>query len=206
MDLQLFYQTHSPYARKVLVFAHEVGLVPRLDVVHHETSPTRQNEQVFRVNPLGKVPVLVCEDGTALFDSPVICEYLDELHDRPKLVPAQGPARWEALRLQALAQGICDAGILLRWEQERRPQAFRYAPFADGQAEKLVESYEFIERAISLEGPVTVGHIALATALDWIVFRQLPVFGSYPRLMEWYGEFILRPSMQATSYSGKTQD
>lgn len=204
--MQLFYQTHSPYARKVLVFAHETGLLPRLDVVHYETSPTRQNELVYRFNPLGKVPVLICEDGAALFDSVVICDYLNSLHAGPKLIPAQGPERWEALRLQALAQGICDAGILLRWETERRPHALRYALLADGQAQKLSEAYAFIEQSVALEGCTTVGHIALATALDWIVFRELPGFDRHSKLAAWYRDFIARPSMRATEYSGKTHD
>jgi glutathione S-transferase len=204
--MQLLYQAHSPYARKVLVFAHEAGLLPQLDIVHHETSPTRRNEAVYRLNPLGKVPVLICEDGTALFDSVVICDYLDGLQGGEKLVPTQGAARWEALRLQALAQGICDAGILLRWETERRPEAFRYAPLAEGQAQKLLDAYAFIERSIALEDRMTIGQVALATALDWIVFRGLPGFADHPRLTAWYRGFIERPSMRATEYSGQTQD
>src|SRR5215475_7471036 len=78
--MKLLYQTHSPYARQVLVLAYETGLADRLAVIHRETSPTRRNEAVFAVNPLGKVPVLVLDDGTALFDSAVICDYLDGLH------------------------------------------------------------------------------------------------------------------------------
>ena len=136
--MKLFYQTHSPYARKVLVLAHEAGLAARLDVIHHETSPTARNEAVFEVNPLGKVPVLVLDDGFTLFDSNVICEYLDGLHGGSKLIPQQGYARLFALRLQALAQGICDAGIAVRHETERRPEPYRYAAMRDGQIEKLI--------------------------------------------------------------------
>ena len=112
--MKLYYQTHSPYARKVLVLAHEAGLADRLQVIHHETSPTWRNETVFRVNPLGKVPVLLLDDGMALFDSNVICDYLDGLHAGPRLIPPENPARLHSLRLQALAQGLCDAGIALR--------------------------------------------------------------------------------------------
>ena len=75
--MKLLYQTHSPFARKVLVMAHEVGLAGRMEVIHHETSPTRRNEAVYAMNPLGKVPVLICDDGLVLFDSVVICSYLD---------------------------------------------------------------------------------------------------------------------------------
>ena len=85
--MKLLYQTHSPYARKVLVFAHEAGLADRLSVVHQETSPTQRNEAVFAQNPLGKVPVLIRENAQPLFDSDVICAYFDTLHDGPKLIP-----------------------------------------------------------------------------------------------------------------------
>ena len=130
--MQLLYQTHSPYARKVLVMAHEAGLAGRIEVIHHETSPTRRNDAVFAANPLGKVPVLICDDGLALFDSVAICDHLDSLHDGPKLIPPAGRARALTLRLQALAQGLADAGIALRWETEggRRRCATRPWPRA----------------------------------------------------------------------------
>jgi glutathione S-transferase len=204
--MKLFYQTHSPYARKVLVLAHELGIESRLEVIHHETSPTSPNETIYKANPLGKVPVLILPDGTALFDSIVICEYLDDLNDGPKLIPQKGPERYEALRLQALAQGICDVGIKLRWEVERRPEALRYPAYAEGQAYKLEEAYRFIEKNIDLNGPLTLGHIALATALDWIAFRNLSDFSSQQRLTEWQQTFCERASMQATTYSGQTHD
>lgn len=205
--LTLLYQTHSPYARKVLVMAHEASLAGRLDVVHHETSPTNRNEAVFAQNPLGKVPVLVLGDGFALFDSTVICDHLDTLHGGPKLIPADPRKRLEVLRLQAVAQGICDAGIAVRWDTERRPEAYRYKPLADGQTEKLIAAYDFIEREADLGGPVDLGQIALATALDWIAFRNLPDFiVGRPRLATWYARFVRRASMMATAYDGETQD
>lgn len=204
--MKLFYQTHSPYARKVLVLAHELGIASSLEVIHHETSPTSPNETIYKANPLGKVPVLILPDATALFDSIVICEYLDDLSDGPKLIPANGPERYKALRLQALAQGMCDVGIKLRWEVERRPEALRYPAYADGQAYKLKEAYRFIEEHVDLNGPITVGHIALATALDWIAFRQLSDFSAQARLSEWYQTFCQRASMRATEYSGQTHD
>ncbi|QKV61842.1 MULTISPECIES: glutathione S-transferase family protein [Pseudomonas] len=204
--MKLFYQTHSPYARKVLVLAHELGIASSLEVIHHETSPTSPNETIYKANPLGKVPVLILPDATALFDSIVICEYLDDLSDGPKLIPANGPERYKALRLQALAQGMCDVGIKLRWEVERRPEALRYPAYADGQAFKLKEAYRFIEEHVDLNGPITLGHIALATALDWIAFRQLSDFSAQARLTEWYQTFCERASMRATEYSGQTHD
>ncbi|TXL74266.1 glutathione S-transferase [Vineibacter terrae] len=205
--MKLLYQTHSPYARKVLVLAHEAGIADRLQVVHHETSPTRRNETVHAANPLGKVPVLICDDGLALFDSTVICEYLDSLHDGPRLIPAEGRARFLALRLQAIAHGILDAGIAVRWDAERRPVALRWQSMAQAQTGKLLAAYAFLEREVDLGGPVDLGQIALATALTWIDFRDLPAPDQeHPRLRAWCDGFARRPSMTATAYAGATQD
>ncbi|HEY5804697.1 MAG TPA: glutathione S-transferase family protein [Lysobacter sp.] len=204
--MQLLYQTHSPYARKALVFAHEVGLASSIEVVHHETSPTRRNEAVFARNPLGKVPVLLRGERPALFDSDVICAYLDTLHTGPRLIPADGEARWHALRVQAVAQGLADAGIAVRWETVRRPAELRYPPLRDGHVAKLESSYDWLERELDTDA-LHVGHVALATALDWLAFRQLPRFrDGRPRLSAWFDAFRARPSMQATPLSGETQD
>ena len=95
--MKLLYQTHSPYARKALVFAHEVGLAAQLEVIHQETSPTVRNALVFAENPLGKVPVLVRPGWSPIFDSDVICAYLDTLHDGRRLIPGGGEERWSEL-------------------------------------------------------------------------------------------------------------
>jgi len=211
--MKLFYQTHSPYARKVLVMAHEAGLTDRLDVIHHETSPTVRNDTVFEQNPLGKVPVLILGNGFAMFDSTVICDYLDGLHDRERFIPPHGPARLVSLRWQALAQGMCDAGVAARYEAVRRPEALRYPAFRDGQLDKLIGAYDFLEHEAGIESRdaeaehVDLGQIALATALDWLAFRQLPDFErGRPRLSAWYRAFLQRPSMRATAFVGETVD
>jgi glutathione S-transferase len=205
--MKLLYQTHSPYARKALVFAHEAGLARQIEVVHHETSPTRRNEHVFAENPLGKVPVLLRPGQPPIFDSDVICAYLDTLHSGRKLIPQEGEARWQALRLQAVAQGLADAGIQLRWETVRRPAELRYPPLRDGYTQKLMTSYDWLEREIDSDAPVHVGHIALATCLDWLEFRELPGFrDGRPRLSAWFDDFAKRPSMRATPLSGETRD
>ena len=212
--MKLLYQTHSPYARKVLVAAHEAGLADRLEVIHHETSPTWRNEEVFALNPLGKVPVLILDDGFALFDSDVICEHLDGLAGAGALIPLEPRARLESLRLQALAQGLCDAGIAVRHETDRRPEPYRYPAMRDGQARKLVAAYDFLEREPLVTGPgrpdldpLCIGRIALATALSWLEFRGLPAFGpGRPRLAAWYAAVIRRPAMRATPLTGETVD
>ena len=204
--MKLLYQTHSPYARKVLVAAHEIGLADRIEVIHHETSPTRRNEEVFTLNPLGKVPVLI-DRGQVLFDSNVICEYLDCLHGGVKLIPAEAPARYRALRLQALAQGVADAGIAVRWETERRPEAMRWKPLRDGQLEKIVAACDYLETELASPIASDLGAIALATALSWIEFREVYAFQpGRPRLSDWYASFSARPSMRATALHGNTCD
>jgi len=205
--MKLLYQTHSPFARKALVFAHEVGLARQIEVAHHETSPTRRNEQVFAENPLGKVPVLLRPGLPPIFDSDVICAYLDTQHAGRKLIPPEGEPRWHALRLQAVAQGLAESGIAIRWETLRRPQELRYPPLRDGYIEKLVASYDWLERELDVGAPLHVGHVALATCLDWLEFRELPAFrGGRPRLTAWFDEFAKRPSMRATPLSGETHD
>jgi glutathione S-transferase len=205
--MKLLYQTHSPYARKVLVFAHEAGLADAMEVIHHETSPTRRNEEVFAENPLGKVPVLIREGQPSIFDSDVICAYLDTLHNGRRLIPAEGEARWQALRVQAIAQGLAAAGIALRWETVRRPPELRYPPLQEGHAQKLISSYDWLERELDVAAPIHVGHIALATALSWLEFRELPGFRkSRPRMTAWFEEFASRASMRATPLLGETYD
>jgi glutathione S-transferase len=205
--MKLLYQTHSPYARKALVFAHEVGLARQIEVVHHETSPTRRNEQVFAENPLGKVPVLVRSGLPPIFDSDVICAYLDTLHTGRKLIPPDGEARWHALRLQAVAQGLADAGIAIRWETVRRPEALRYPPLRDGYIQKLIASYDWLEHELDVDSPVHVGHVALATCLAWLEFRELRSFrDGRTRLGAWFDAFAKRPSMRSTPLSGETVD
>jgi glutathione S-transferase len=204
--MKLLHQTHSPYARKALVFLHEAGLAERVRVEHHETSPTNANDGVFARNPLGKVPVLLRPGEAPLFDSDVICAWLDTQHDGPPLIPPAGEARWRALQWQAVAQGLADAGIALRWETVRRPAPLRYPPLQAGYEKKLVESYAWLDREIAVAGDVDIGQIALATALDWLEFRELPSFRTQARLSDWFDGFAARPSMRATPLSGETRD
>ncbi len=205
--MKLLYQTHSPYARKALVFAYEAGLADRLEVIHQETSPTNRNDAVFAENPLGKVPVLLRPSLAPIFDSDVICAYLDTLHDRPKLIPDAGEPRWQALTMEAVAQGLCEAGIAVRWETVRRPEPLRFAPLRDGYVEKLDAGYDWLETALAADAPLHVGHIAVATALSWLEFRGLPDFRTgRPRLGAWLDDFEQRPSVRAPPLSGGTQD
>ncbi|MEP7456276.1 glutathione S-transferase N-terminal domain-containing protein [Phyllobacterium sp. SB3] len=114
--MQLFYSPTSPYARKVLVVAIETGLVSRIELVEAKPQPVQRDQNVVRKNPLGKVPTLVTDDGTAIFDSRVICEFLNDQSDAVQLFPPAGQPRWDALSRQSLADGFLDAALLVRYE------------------------------------------------------------------------------------------
>ncbi|MEH6629592.1 MAG: glutathione S-transferase [Halopseudomonas aestusnigri] len=205
--MKLLYQTHSPFARKSLVFAHEVNLADKIEVVHHETSPTQRNEEVIGLNPLGKVPVLITDNNVTVFDSGVICAYLDQKHDGEKLFPTDPDDLIAALRLQALADGLSETGILARWEAVRRPEALRYQPLLEGMLGKLSAGYDYIEDHIVLDERITIGQIALATSLSWLEFRGFATFReNHSKLTEWYYTFSLRRSMIATTLIGDTHD
>ncbi|WP_020591377.1 glutathione S-transferase family protein [Kiloniella laminariae] len=205
--MKLLYQTHSPYARKVLVMAQETGLVNQMEVVHMETSPTDRNDEVFALNPLGKVPVLI-DAGEAIYDSSVICDYLDRKHDGVKCLPTDSKGYWATRKLEALATGLADAGILVRWETVRRPQEKRYQPFLEGQQLKVRETCASLEQSLDLASPeFRLGQMALACTLSWLDYVGLAHFREdNPELAAWLDRVSLRPSMQATAYSGTTQD
>ncbi|MBM3557331.1 MAG: glutathione S-transferase, partial [Alphaproteobacteria bacterium] len=123
--MKLFHSPTSPYVRKVDVLARETGLSAKIEIVPATVSPVKRDEAVSARNPLGKVPTLLLGDGTALYDSRVICEYLDSLHDGKKYFPPSGPERWKTLTLLSLADGILDAALLARYEEFLRPPEAR---------------------------------------------------------------------------------
>ena len=181
--------------------ARETGLNPRIEEVLTMVSPIQGNADLAQANPLVKIPTLATDDGTVLYDSPVICEYLDGLHAGRKLFPASGSARWTALMLQATGDGILDAGILCRYEEVIRPKDFQWAVWIAGQKAKWHGGLDLLERNIGeLAGDLTIGGITIGCALGWLDFR----YGNdnwrskRPKLARWYEQFSARPSMQAT--------
>ncbi len=196
--MKLRYAPASPYVRKVTVTLIETGLEDRVERI--PTNPHDPETDIATVNPLGKVPALVTDDGEVLFDSPVICEYLDSLHDGDRLFPAPGAPRWRALRLLALGDGMTDAGVLRRTEG-RRPETFQYDKWVDRQNTVIGRAMDALEGELErLDGPVTIGHIAVACSIGWLDFR-FPDLGwraDRPGLAEWFEAFSERPSMTAT--------
>ena len=198
MALRLHWSPKSPYVRKVLICAHELGLADRLELVRSVAAMSKPNARLMQDNPLSKIPTLVLEDGFALFDSAVICEYLDEL-GAGTLFPRAGSDKWQALRWHAFGDGLLDALILWRNERERA------APLP-----ALLEAFELKTRAALRqlddeaqalnETAFSIGHIALGCALGYLDYR-FDAFGwraQAPRLAEWYAELRTRPSFQTT--------
>lgn len=199
--MRLYWSPTSPYVRKVMLLAHESGLAARIELIDGRGTPWDRNAETAAYNPLGKVPCLIPAEGPAIYDSRVICEYLDSLHDGPTFFPT-GEARWRALTLQSLADGLLDAGLLMRYEG-MRPEAERSANWVAGQAAKLNAALDRLEaRWIAhLNGPLDIGHLATAAALGWVELRQPvspPALDSRPKLKAWFEGFKQRPSMKAT--------
>src|SRR5713226_5361392 len=128
--MKLHWSPRSPFVRKVMIVAHELGLTDRITLLRTVVATTRPHLPLMEENPLSKIPTLVLDDGTVLYDSPVICEYLDSLHSGPKLIPTDLQARMVALRRQALGDGFLDFLLLLRNERERKhPSEVHVATF-----------------------------------------------------------------------------
>lgn len=197
--MKLFYSGASPYVRKVMVVAHETGLVDRIDLVPAAVAPTAINPEVAAENPLVKVPTLVLADGTSLFDSRVIAEYLDEQHAGRRLFPAVGPARWNALRIQATADGLLDAALLIRYENNLRPEPQRWKEWTEGQFRKLRQALAALAEE-PLGADLTIGEIAAGCALGYLDFRfpEEDWRGAHPTLAAWFARISERASFVAT--------
>jgi glutathione S-transferase len=198
--MKLRYSQSSPYARKVAVVAHERALAGRIELMPAMTSPVQPNADLARDNPLAKIPSLTLDDGSTLYDSRVIAEYLDQLAGA-RLFPPPGPHRWTALRQQALADGLLDAAILIRYERVLRPAEKQWPEWIDGQFRKIESALDAFEgETASLNKTLTIGSIAAACALGYLDFR----FGDFnwrqsrTRLTSFYDKFSARPSMVAT--------
>jgi glutathione S-transferase len=207
--MKLFYSATSPFVRKVLVLAHEVGLNDSIRTVPVTLSPTAPSAELSAKNPLGKIPALELDDGTTIYDSRVICEYLDGLHNGPKRIPESGPARFDVLKVQALADGIVDAGILVRYEVLLRPEALRWNDWVRGQCDKVIGGLTSLEQEVGAFGALLdLGQIAALCALGWLEFRRpldahpegaIDMRARFGRLFAWYDEQIRRPSLQTTA-------
>jgi len=195
--MKLYYSLASPYVRKVRMAALELGVAERIDLVL--TDAWSVTAGLPQDNPLCKVPTLVLTDGTPLYDSPVICEYLDHLAGGG-LFPPAGPARWTALCQQALGDGLCDAAVARRLEG-MRPENLRSPTWIERQKAAMIRACDTLENdADDLSGPVTIGGLAVATALGYLDLRfaEEDWRPGRPRLAAWFAEAGKRPSFHAT--------
>ena len=196
--MRLWYTPTSPYGRKVMVTAMEAGLDKKIEIRSNYTESPERN--LWRDNPLGKIPALALGDGKTLMDSPVICEYLDSINRKKKLFPAKGWRRWTALRQQAVADGIMDASLLRR-QEALRPETLRSTDADALQKGKVARSLDVLEKeAKDLSGSLTIGHVAVACALGYLDLR----FAAdewrkgRPKLAAWFEKISKRPSFART--------
>jgi glutathione S-transferase len=198
--MKIYYAAASPFVRKCLVAAHELRLGDRIEPVPAAAHPINRDKSVVAHNPLGKIPTLITDDGTDLYDSRVICEYLNALGDG-HLIPGGGSERWRVLVDQSLADGISDAAVLARYETVVRPEALRWNEWITGQLEKVGSGLDLLEaRAAGFGKRVDLGTIAYACALGYLDFRfsALHWRDNRPNAASWFKEFAQRASMVAT--------
>lgn len=198
--MKLYYSATSPYVRKVMALAIETGQRDALHLIETTLSPVSPNAALNADNPIGKVPALVLGDGSALYDSPVICEYLDTLHAGPRWFP-DGPERWDALRRQALADGILDAAVISRYEAALRPEALRWEDWLSGQRQKITRALQQLEQTCGQWGErLDIGTLTIACALGYLDFRfaAMDWRSECPQLSAWFAAFSQRPSIADT--------
>lgn len=196
--MRLFYSPTSPYARKVRVALAEKRLEQQVDAV--ACNPFDDPQMLTAANPLGKVPVLVLDDGEVLYDSPVIVEYVDSLDSPVRLIPPDAGPRWRVLRQQALGDGILDAALAIVLER-RRPEAERSSHWLNRWQGVIARGLAAIEsEAGSFGRTPDLGQITLGSALGYLDFRlpETDWRNACPETSAWFDAFSARPSMAAT--------
>ena len=195
--MKLHWSPRSPFVRKVMIVAHEVGLTDRLECVRTVAATTKPHPELMHDNPLSKIPTLVLDDGTVLYDSRVICEYLDDLHDGPKLFPA--PPERDRAAPPGAGRRALDLLLLLRNERERsQPSPVHVAAYST-KKQSVLESLE--QEADGLAAtPFNIGHVAIGTALSYLDFRYADEDWRTPPAHRKLAspEFCARPSVRAT--------
>jgi glutathione S-transferase len=189
----------SPFGRKVRLAIAVLGFDN--DVKIEAADTTDLNDSVRKQNPLGKIPVLIAEDGTAYYDSRVILDYLDHRAGGGKIVPRDAKARLQALRLQALGDGLLDASILTVYEARWRKAETHEPKWLEHQAGKVSRALASLEAAPpAIDTPPTVGQITIACALGYRDFRFNGSWrGDHPKLVAWLDSFAAKvPAFAAT--------
>ncbi len=200
--MKLYGSLTSPFVRKLRVLLHEKPMACELVVA----DPGGTQSPVPRLNPLAKVPVLERDDGSVLFDSPVIFEFLDAQREPSLLAPA-GETRWQILLWQALADGIMDATVAHMLEA-RRDLEHQSSAMLARQADKIEHGLGFADARVPESGPIvgerfSLADIALVSAIDYLDLRMPhPWRAKYPKLASWHAAMAERPSFVATRPPG----
>ena len=199
--MKLFWSSRSPFVRKVMVAAHEAGVAARIKTERVVVSSTALNPDVMAVNPINKIPTLVADDGTVIYDSRAICEYFDFLAGGSKLFPTEPAARWRALRWQSLGDGMMEMIVLRLAETKRNVPS---EPHLIAFRQKIASALDSLEAdaGVFATAPITVGHVSIAAAIGHLEFRFADDQwrNGRPQFAAWYVEFSARPSMRATEY------
>ncbi|MEZ5798897.1 MAG: glutathione S-transferase [Paracoccaceae bacterium] len=201
--MKLFHSATSPVVRKVMVLIHETGL-RGVELVPAAGTPVAPDTMPLDHNPLGKIPALILDDGRAIYDSRVICRYLDD-QANAGLYP-DDDTLWDTLTLEATADGMLEAAVLMVYESRLRPDDMRFTPWVEGQWAKIARALDAVERNWKghLAGPMDMGQIALACALGYLDFRH-PARNwraNHPGLAAWEAAFAARPAMRRTVPQG----
>lgn len=199
--MRLFHSPTSPYVRKCMVLLHECGMIDDVALIAASGTPVDPGSMPLAQNPLGKLPALERDDGPALYDSRVICRYLDSLSGTGLYPPE--PRLWDTLTVEATGDGITDAAILMVYEVRVRPADKQYEPWVEGQWGKIDRALDALESRWMdhLTGPLDMGQISVACALGYLDFRQSAREWRTGRvdLASWFDRFAKRPSMLATN-------
>ena len=200
MKMKLLYSATSPFVRKVSIVLIETGLSDRVENV--PTNPWDPQSDLPAQNPIGKVPTLISAQGVEIFDSSVICEFLDNLHAGSKMFPINAEGRITANQFQSLADGMMDAAVLGFIENSRRPKDRRWGEWSDRQLAAITRSLNWLEeRHQTLNQTSDIGTISVACALGYLDFRfaDLEWRRHHERLAEWFEQFAQRESIRATA-------
>jgi len=190
--MKLLYTKRSPYARKVRIIALEKNIP--LDLIDEDLQ--KKSQRLLDANPLGKVPTLVLDYGATIFDSPVICQFLDGLSDKVMMIPREAGERIEVLKWEAFADDLMVAAINLYMEKVRHPDNF-HKDFTATLEKNILLSYEYIADNLSKLKDFNLASIAVASAIGYIHFR-LPHLKAQGTLLQWFEDISKRPSMAET--------
>ena len=199
--MKLHWSPRSPFVRKVMIFAEEVGVAGQIECVRSVALRTTLNPVIAADSPLGRIPVMVLDDGIVLSGSYAICEYLDTLHDGRKLIPEAGPTRWRELELHGISDGLLDT--LINWRGEfMKPDDQRWQAFFETCAAKTNACLDWLDgRCVTFgDTPYGIGQITTGVALDYLDFRyeSLDWRDGHDALHRWHMTFLQRASTLAT--------